>query len=127
MSIVANIYMLIFGLSLTKKFAYVMAILRSILMPIIVLLCVIGSYAIEDNMFHILAVVVLGIILGPIIDQNFLRALVLSEGNIMSAILNRPISIVLFIFIAGLILIEIPMVRLAWSKMRSGLFKKYSE
>lgn len=146
MSVIANIFMLIFGLSLTKVFAYVVAIPKNILMPIIVVLCVIGSYAIEGNIFHVWAMVVLGvlgwmmrsydfsvgamvlgIILGPIIDQNFRRALVLSEGNIIGAIIKRPISFVLLILILLLILSEIPMVRKIWSKAHSGLFQKSSE
>lgn len=143
MSIVANIFMLVFGLSLSKLFAYVVAVPKNILMPIIVVLCVIGSYAIQGNMFHVVAMValgilgwimrqydfsvgamVLGIILGPIIDQNLRRSLVLSDGNIMGFILNRPISMVLSILIIGLILSEIPAVKLFWRKMRSGLSNK---
>lgn len=108
MSIIANVFMLIFGLSLSKVFSYVVAIPKNILMPIIVVLCVIGSYAIEGNIFHVWAMVllgligwimrrfdysvgamVLGIILGPIIDQNLRRSLVLSEGNIIAAIVGQ--------------------------------------
>jgi len=145
MSVVANFFMLIFGLSLTKVFSYVVAIPKNILMPIIVVLCVIGSYAIEGNMFHVWAMVVLGIlgwimrtydfsvgaivlgiILGPIIDQNFRRSLVLSEGNIIGTIINRPISLVLFIIIIVLIVSEIPVVKLLWSKIISRISQQSS-
>jgi putative tricarboxylic transport membrane protein len=143
MSIIANVFMLIFGLSLSKVFSYVVAIPKNILMPIIVVLCVIGSYAIEGNIFHVWAMVllgligwimrrfdysvgamVLGIILGPIIDQNLRRSLVLSEGNIIAAIVGRPISLVLFVIIIVLIISEIPIVKLFWYKIFSGLSKK---
>lgn len=136
MSIIANIFMFFFGLSLTKVFSYVVVIPKNILMPIIVVLCTVGSYAIEGNMFHVVAMVVLGIIgwimrcydysigamvlgiiLGPIIDQNLRRSLVLSDGNILGFILNRPISLALSVLIIGLILSEIPAVKLAWSRI----------
>ncbi len=137
MSIVANIFMLIFGLSLSNAFAYVVSIPKNILMPAIVVLCVIGSYAIEGNMFHVWAMVllgilgwimrrydfsvgamVLGIILGPIIDRNLRRALVLSDGNIAGFILKRPISLIISILIIVLVVSEIPLIKSLWSKLQ---------
>lgn len=137
MSVIANFFMLFFGLSLSRLFAYVVAIPKNILMPIIVVLCVIGTYALEGNMFHVWAMValgilgwimrrydfsvgamVLGIILGPIIDQNLRRALTLSEGNIIGFILKRPISLVLSILIIVLIISEISLVKSLWSKLQ---------
>lgn len=136
MSIIANVFMLVFGLSLSKVFSYVIQVPKNILMPIIVVLCVIGSYSIEGNMFHVIAMIilgivgwimrrydfsigamVLGIILGPIIDQNLRRSLVLSNGNIFGFIFSRPISLTIFVLIIGLVLSEVPFVKLMWSKL----------
>ena len=49
------------------------------------------------------APIVLGIILGNMIDENFRRALVVSDGS-LSIFVTRPISLVFLVIIAATIL-----------------------
>ena len=86
-------------------------------MPIIFTLCVIGSFAIQSRIFDVrvmiffgilgfimlemeypVAPMILGLILGNMLDTNLRRALVISEGEILPFI-SRPICIVLISFI----------------------------
>jgi putative tricarboxylic transport membrane protein len=96
---------------------------KSYLMAFIFALVVSGVYAIETSLFQVCAVLVfgavgysmryfrlpflpmvLGVVLGFLVESNFRRALVLSDGNYMT-FLKDPISAgllgVAFLFIAG--------------------------
>jgi len=122
MIFMATCAMFILGLSFIKLFCKILLIPRERLMPVIFCLCVIGSYALSSRMFDILVMAVfgligyamkemnypvapsvLGIILGGLLDKNFRRSLILTEGNILP-LFTRPISFVLFLFILFTIL-----------------------
>ncbi len=109
--------MLILGLSMVKQIVKVLLVPRSKLMPIVFTLCVIGAFAINSRTFDIgvmvvfcllgfamrdmdypVAPMVLGIILGDILDTNLRRALVISRGD-LTPFLTRPISFVLFLIV----------------------------
>ena len=142
--IISNIFLLILGLLYSRISVYVITVKSTILMPIIVLICAIGSYVFESNMFHVQAMLVLGIIgwimrkfdfsigamvlgiiLGPIIDDNLRRALLLSHGsNLLISFLSRPISAVLIVLILGLILSEIQWVKNLPRKIKSLVMPK---
>ena len=117
MIFLATCAMFILGLSLIRVFCKILFIPRQKLMPVIFCLCVIGAYALSSRMFDILVMTVfgligyamkemdypvapsvLGIILGGLLDKNFRRSLILTEGNILP-LFTRPISLVLFLFI----------------------------
>ncbi len=110
----ATIAILIYGIALTKPLLKVLAIPRTRLMPVVFVLCVIGSYAITSRVFDIwvmlgfgifgfilremkypMAPLVLGIILGDILDKNLRRGLVLTDGDI-TPFFTRPICFVLW-------------------------------
>ena len=108
--IVANVLMLAFGLLAARLFARVVQIPPYILLPTILVLCVVGAYAPRLSFFDIGTMIlfgvagyamsklgvpvppfVLGVILGPLIETNLRRALILSAGDFSSFFL-RPIS-----------------------------------
>ena len=112
--LIANVLMLLYGLVLVKPFAQVTKIPRRFLAPIIVTLCFIGAYAINNNFFdigvmvifgfigHVLqkggfhpAPIVLAMILGPMAESRYLQTFSLSDGHVISYTLARPISLVL--------------------------------
>lgn len=91
---------------------------RYILLPIILVLCVTGSYAIHNSLFDVglllgfgvlgyllkkvgigPAAMVLGLILGPMLEENLRRALVLGKGSLLPFV-TRPISLILFLLVA---------------------------
>lgn len=110
----ATFAMFILGLSMVKALVKVLLVPRQRLMPIVFVLCIIGSYAIHGRLFEVgvmvvfgiigyymkvmdypIAPLVLGLILGKILDPNLRRALVLSNGNLLP-FFTRPISAVIF-------------------------------
>ena len=70
------------------------------------------------EMEYPMAPMVLGIVLGDILDKNLRRALVLSDGNI-GAFFNHPISLV----IIGLIILTV-VSRTAWFKAGWAALKR---
>ena len=92
--------MLFIGLWGCKIFANIAHLSDSILIPSIVVLCVVGSYAINNNIVEVIimcifgvigyfvrkfdlnaAAIVLGLILGPIGENGLRRSLMLSDGD----------------------------------------------
>lgn len=138
MVFMATVAMLVFGLLLTKPLLTVLRIPPTRLMPIIMVLCTVGSFAIASRMFDVwvmlafgiigfvlrrfgfpLAPLILGVVLGPILDSNLRRGLLLSDGS-LTPFLLRPISAALWIAIAITVLLGIPTVQ----KAIGGLFKR---
>jgi len=120
--ILAAILMGIVGLVALKGFVKLLSIDRRILLPIVVVFCVIGCYGAKLLMFDVwvllffgvigalmkandypVAPMVLGVILGNLMDNNFRFAFVAAGGS-LSRLTYDPISIVLIIvFILSLI------------------------
>ncbi|MCF0261564.1 MAG: tripartite tricarboxylate transporter permease, partial [Sphaerochaetaceae bacterium] len=110
--LVIQFIMLIAGLGCAKVSPYILKISQSLLMPIIAILCLVGAFSNANNVFDLLialifgivgfgmkkfgypgAPLVLGLILGPIAEENLNRALILSNNNWMTFI-TSPISAV---------------------------------
>jgi putative tricarboxylic transport membrane protein len=125
MLLLATIGITVFGLMLTRPLLLVLRIPRERLMPVVFVLCVIGPYAITQRMFDVwvmlffgivgfilrrmdypMAPLVLGIILGDLMDKNLRRGLTLSDGD-LTPFFTRPISMVFWITIVLTILFSI--------------------
>ncbi|MGE0564967.1 MAG: tripartite tricarboxylate transporter permease [Pseudolabrys sp.] len=125
MLFLAAVAMLILGILLTPPLLKVLAIPRERLMPVVFVLCVIGSYAIQQRMFDVwvmvvfgivgfilremkypMAPLVLGIVLGDIFDKSFRRSWVIHDGDALFY-LQRPISLVLILLCVGTIVMSI--------------------
>ena len=120
--VLAAIMMGVVGLVALKGFVKLLSIDRRILLPIVVVFCIIGCYGTKLLMFDVwillffgvigalmkandypVAPMVLGVILGNLIDTNFRFAFVAAGGS-LSRLTYDPISIVLIIlFIVSLI------------------------
>ncbi|MDI9388623.1 MAG: tripartite tricarboxylate transporter permease, partial [Synergistota bacterium] len=111
----ANLVFLVLGLYLAPYFARVTSTPNALLIPGIVILSVIGSYAINNNMFDVwlmlgfgiagyflekggfsTGALVLGLILGPIAELGFGQSLILSQGSPL-IFFDRPLCIALWI------------------------------
>lgn len=116
--LLANILMGVVGLLGAKYLVRVASLPQSILAPIIVVLCVVGSYAINNNLFDVYAMlvfgtagyflrktgfppapIVLGIILGNIAEPGLRQSLTLADGNVLAYYLSRPICVALLVLI----------------------------
>ncbi|MDP3388296.1 MAG: tripartite tricarboxylate transporter permease [Eubacteriales bacterium] len=123
----ANFFMLAVGLGLINLFVKIIKVPAKVLMPLVLIMCFVGSYAIQNSLFDVYVTLIfgiigyllvkakfpippilLGIILGPLIESNFRRSITMSRGD-MSIFFTRPISAV-FIGIA-LIAMVAPILR----------------
>lgn len=118
----SNILMVIVGLLIARYVIHVTRIPNSILMPVVVSLALIGSYAINASMFDVFiaiffgflgylmnkfdlssAALILGLILGGTAESGLMLSLVMAKGNVLGYYLGRPLCLVLM----GLIVISI--------------------
>jgi putative tricarboxylic transport membrane protein len=119
--VLANIFLLPMGLSGIRIFAKIVETPKAILLPLILVLSAVGTYAIENNPVHIywmlafgvlgyflkmygfqVGPVILGIILGPLIDVSYRRAMI-SAGDEPLAFLGEFFtSLLSFVLVAAL-------------------------
>ncbi|ODT48302.1 MAG: transporter [Pelagibacterium sp. SCN 63-126] len=139
----STIAILVFGLTLTKPLLTVLSVPRERLTAVVYVLCVVGSFAITQRMFDVyvmlgfgiagfilremkypMAPLVLGIILGDLLDLNLRRGLMLTNGD-PSPFFTRPISAVICLIIVFTILMSIPAVnrrvRALFTRNRGGV------
>lgn len=114
--LIANVFLLGFGLTGIKIFTKIVTIPKAVLLPIIIILSVVGSYAINNNLYDIfwmagfgvmgyvlkrydypVAPAVLGIILANLIETNYRRAVVLNKSipGLFLSFFTHPISLFL--------------------------------
>src|SRR6056297_17366 len=140
--LMASIAMGVAGMLLAKQVVKVLRIPPSIFMPIIGVLCIIGSYALGTKVMNLylmlpvgiicyfltemgypIAPLVIGVILGPMADSNLRRALMISEGSFLP-MFTRPVSLVLVLIIILLVLSQIPAFRRLMKGAKDKLFSK---
>lgn len=111
----ANIAMLIVGLIGIRFFARAITIRKSILLPTIFVLSIVGAYSMRNSMFDIwvalffglvgyflqryrfpISPILLALILGPMAESNLRRALIIADDSMVS-VLTRPITATLLI------------------------------
>ena len=125
--VLINLFMYLQGRLFVKGFSNITKISTKIMVPCLVVLCVIGAYAIKYNTFNAAAMVVIGVIgyllkkldfpltpmviglvLGNLCESNMRRALLLSRGNWLT-FFQSPIECV-FLALAVFMLF-FPMIR----------------
>jgi TctA family transporter len=108
--IIANLIMLPLGWLCIKVAKRILRVPRDILMPVILLFCVVGAFAINNTTFDIgvmliagvvaylleandfpIAPLILGVVLGGMLEENLVSSLIKSDGSVL-AFLRRPIS-----------------------------------
>jgi putative tricarboxylic transport membrane protein len=124
--LLASLAMWVVGMLMAKQVVKVLRIPTQIFMPIIGVLCMIGSYALGINIYNLylmlpvgivsyfliemgypIAPLVIGVILGPMADENLRRALMVSQGSFLPVI-TRPVSLILFLIIVWTLVSQIP-------------------
>ena len=109
----ANLLMLPLGVLAIKSYKQVLRVPRAVLMPVILLFCTVGAYAINNSAFDIgimlafgllaffmeengfpIAPVILGAVLGRMLEENFVTSMIKADGNLL-AFFERPIAGVL--------------------------------
>lgn len=111
--VLANLLMIPFGYLAIRASGYILRVPRNVLMPVILTFCVVGAYAINNSLFDVgtmlimgvlgyilerygfpVAPVVLGLVLGPIVEQSFMTSAIKTHWD-LTAFFSRPIGNVL--------------------------------
>lgn len=139
--LLASMAMWITGLILAKQVVKILRIPTALFMPIIGVLCIIGSYSLGLNIFNLylmlpvgiicyfltnmgypIAPLVIGVILGPMADENLRRALMVSQGS-FAPVFERPVSLILFIIIVWTICSQLPWYKKGLSALKAKFLK----
>ena len=135
--VIANILMIPLGIMLIRASKYVLRAPRSLIMPIIMVFCAVGAFgAAGNNLFAVLivaafgilgymmeengfpvAAMVLGIVMGTMVEQNFVTSLIKSDGSIIPFV-SRPIAA----FLAFFTFLALFWPLIAWLKRKQAAF-----
>lgn len=113
--IITNIAMVFVSFAVAKVFGKILGIPYSILGTLIILLAVIGSYALQNTTGNVMlmiiagivgyafaefgfnnAALILGLVLGTMVESNLRRAIMIEQGNI-AAVFTKPITATLMV------------------------------
>ncbi|MFV0497422.1 MAG: tripartite tricarboxylate transporter permease [Candidatus Fimivivens sp.] len=118
--LLANVLMGIIGVSMAKQMAKICLVPNALLVPIIVALAVIGTFALSNSMYEVMvmlvfgfigylmkiyefepAPLVLGVVLSDILEANFRRSLLIAgtKGGMLNYFMQRPIAIIIVVII----------------------------
>jgi len=105
----------IVGLLGARYFALLIKVPKRYILPAIMIFCIVGSFAIRNTVFDIwvllgcgllgyllqkigimAAPIILGFVLGPILEDNFRRSLIMSGGD-WTTFFVRPVSLILLL------------------------------
>ena len=129
--VLANLFLLPLGLSGIRIFSKIAEVPKQLLMPVIIVLCVVGVYAINNSMIDIVWMtgfgvlgyfmrrhdfpvgpMVLGIILSSLIEKNLRRTISLCATTpFFQLIFGSILSSILFLAILAIIACQLPSVK----------------
>jgi putative tricarboxylic transport membrane protein len=108
--IIANLIMLPLGWMCIKAAKRILKVPREVLMPVILLFCIVGSFAINNTGFDVgimliagfaawvleenefpITPLILGVVLGAMLEDHFVSSMIKSDGNLL-AFFERPIA-----------------------------------
>jgi putative tricarboxylic transport membrane protein len=120
---IGNLLLVILNLPLIGIWIKLLTVEYRLLYPIILVLCAIGVYSVSNSPFLVYATalfgvlgyvfmklecepapLLLGFVLGPMMEENLRRAMTMSGGD-ASVFVTRPVSLVLLLLAIGLLLV----------------------
>ncbi len=127
---IGNLMLVVLNLPLIGLWVKLLTVPYYVLFPIIMAMCSIGVYSVAANTYDLYAVaffgllgyvisklrcepapLLLGFVLGPLLEENLRRAMILSRGD-PATFVTRPISAtLLFLSLAVLVLVFLPQIR----------------
>ena len=132
----ANFFMLIFGLTGIRVFTKIVEMPRAVLIPLILLLSIVGAYAVNNSIADVywmlgfgvlgyfmrhydypLGPVILGVILSRLLDDNWRRAIISERESLprfFEGVVTSPLSLILFISVILIFVSQTPL----WSRMK---------
>ncbi len=138
--LLANVFLLIFGLTGVRIFTKIIECPKAVLIPLIIVLSSVGTYAIQNNPSHVywmlgfgvigyflktygfqVGPIILGVILGPMMDSNYRRAMIGARGDIGTFLwdfVSHPISFMLTTAFVLMLLSQTPLWRPLTARIR---------
>ncbi|AUH33941.1 tripartite tricarboxylate transporter permease [Paracoccus tegillarcae] len=143
--VVANFFMLLFGLTGIKLFTKIVEMPRAVLIPLIMLLSIVGAYAVNNSITDVywmlafgvlgyfmraygypLGPVILGVILSRLLDDNWRRAIISERedlGRFFHGIVTSPLSLILFLAVVFIFFSQTPL----WRKLKARMMPARKE
>ncbi|WP_319531598.1 tripartite tricarboxylate transporter permease [uncultured Cohaesibacter sp.] len=134
----ANLMLIPLGYAAIRSARFVLRAPANVIMPIILIFCVVGSFAITNSTYGItvmlvlgvmgflmeengfpLAPVILGIVIGPMLEENFMATVIKSDGAILG-FFDRPVAGVLGVL--TLVIWAVPLLQIL-NRMRRNMLK----
>ncbi len=132
--ILANIIMIPLGWMTVKIAAKLLKLARNILMPLILIFCIVGSFAINNSVSGVVLILVfgvlaflmeengfpvapaiLGVVLGKMLEENFVTSMIKSDDS-LATFFTRPIAMLLAI--GTFVIFFWPVLTWAWRRLR---------
>lgn len=133
MFILANIFMVPFGILAIKLSRHILAVPPSILFPLILMTCIIGTFAVHNAIFDVLvmlivgilayfmeendfplAPMILGLLLGKIVEDNFVASFIKARGT-FEGFFDRPMSAFLGILTISIWVVPLVIRAVKWA------------
>jgi len=136
--VLANIFLLIFGLTGIRVFAKMVELPKGILVPAIIVLSVVGTYAIKNSLMDVywmlgfgifgyflkmygyqVGPIILGVILGPLMDESYRQAIMSCKGDFgifLLDLVSNPLTLVLTVAVLMMLITQTPI--WIWVKKR---------
>lgn len=143
--VLANIFLLIFGLSGIRIFTKLVEVRKGLLLPMIIIISVVGTYAINNSISDVywmlgfgifgyilkmygfqVGPVILGVILGPLMEDNYRRAMLDVHDNIFGflfQLVRNPLTLILTLSIVIMILGQTQV----WGRLRRRVFRIFKK
>ncbi|KDE39948.1 Tricarboxylate transport membrane protein TctA [Nitrincola lacisaponensis] len=131
---IGNIFLLVLNLPLIPYIARILDAPRPLLLSLILIFCMVGVYGLSFSSFDLVlllvfgliglvmrlygfpaAPLILGLILGALMEESMRRALQISGGD-WSTFLDKPISLTLLVI--ALLSLTLPLIKKGWQKAR---------
>lgn len=115
--VIGNVALYVLGMISVRPFSKIIEIPKNIVMPVVIMLSVIGTFAIQNSVIDVFYMIsfgilgyfmrlygyatgpmVLGLILGPMLDSNYRRAMQSAENEVLpflTSFFTSPISLFL--------------------------------
>ena len=131
---IANLILLPMGLLAIKISKQMLRVPTDVLMPLVLVFCIVGSFAINNSIMGVnvilalgfmsflmqengfpVAPLILGMIMGELLEENFMQAMIAADGNIL-AFFSRPIAATLGI--TTILVWFSPLIRILIARLR---------
>ena len=120
----ANVFLLLFGLAGARAFARIAEVPRAVLIPLILVLCTVGTFAIRNSMADVAwmaafgvagyllrlygfqaAPIILGMILGPLMDASWRRTVISAGDSVAEAAVEAAGSAISLVLVAAIVFV----------------------